>query len=129
MTTMDGHATDYGSEVEVEAAETGQTDEPAAVDLGGEPWEPDDDDSIVSDGLALFVRWERIQDRFVDEPRRAVEEADALVGEVVDDLARAFADRRERLEQQWNAGEEVSTEELRRALQRYRSFFRRLVTV
>ena len=128
MTTTDGHTTDYDSDLDGEAPGTAMTDEPAVVDLGGEPWEPDDD-AIVSDGLALFVRWERIQDRFVDEPRRAVEEADALVGEVVDELARAFADRRERLELQWNAGEEVSTEELRRALRRYRSFFRRLVTV
>lgn len=38
-------------------------------------------------------------------------------------------DQRERLELQWKAGQDVSTEDLRRALQRYRAFFQRLVAV
>lgn len=89
----------------------------------------EDDDVLVAGGGELLSQWERIQGRFVDEPRSAVEEADALVGRVVDDLSRAFAGQRERLERQWKAGEDVSTEELRRALQRYRAFFQRLVAV
>lgn len=106
-------------------------DEPMAGAMG-DPLaltEDEGDDVLLGNGAELFSRWERIQGRFVDEPRHAVEEADALVAQVVDDLSRAFADQREGLEHQWKAGEDVSTEELRRALQRYRAFFRRLVAV
>ena len=72
-------------------------------------------------------RWETIQTNFVDDPRRTVEEADELVAEVMRQLAESFAAERERLEQQWGRGEDVSTEDLRIALQRYRSFFQRLL--
>jgi hypothetical protein len=72
-------------------------------------------------------RWETIQTNFVDDPRRTVEEADELVAEVMRKLAESFAGERERLEQQWGRGEDVSTEDLRVALQRYRSFFQRLL--
>lgn len=74
-------------------------------------------------------RWEACQRGFVDEPRSSVEMADQLVADVVRDLAAQFADERQKLEQQWDRGEEVSTEELRLALQRYRSFFERLLKV
>ena len=73
-------------------------------------------------------RWQSLQARFVDEPRRTVEEADGLVREVVARLTESFGSERERLEGQWRSGEEVSTEDLRVALQRYRSFFERLLT-
>ena len=73
-------------------------------------------------------RWETIQTGFVDEPRRTVEQADELVAEVMRRLAESFADERERLEQQWGRGDDVSTEDLRLALQRYRSFFQRLLS-
>jgi|Tabmets5t2r1_1033131.scaffolds.fasta_scaffold12504_3 hypothetical protein len=73
-------------------------------------------------------RWERIQGSFVDEPRRAVEEADSLVAELMQQLAQSFAQERERLESQWDRGDKVSTEDLRVALQRYRSFFDRLLS-
>ena len=72
-------------------------------------------------------RWEKIQTGFVDEPRRTVEQADELVAEVMKRLAEGFATERERLEGQWGRGEDVSTEDLRVALQRYRSFFQRLL--
>ena len=42
-------------------------------------------------------------------------------------LAEGFAGAREDLEGQWSRGEDISTEDLRVALQRYRSFFRRLL--
>jgi hypothetical protein len=74
-------------------------------------------------------RWEKIQGGFVDEPRRAVEEADTLVAELMQQLADSFAKEREGLEGQWDRGDEVSTEDLRIALQRYRSFFDRLLSV
>jgi hypothetical protein len=79
------------------------------------------------DNDGFTSRWESIQTGFVDEPRRTVEQADELVAEVMKRLAEGFAGERERLEQQWGRGEDVSTEDLRVALQRYRSFFQRLL--
>jgi hypothetical protein len=73
------------------------------------------------------TRWEAVQVRFVDEPQRSVEEADALVTDLMRRLTETFADERASLEAGWEKGEEVSTEELRIALQRYRSFFDRLL--
>ncbi|MBV9002481.1 MAG: hypothetical protein JO304_25730 [Solirubrobacterales bacterium] len=73
-------------------------------------------------------RWEEVQTRFVDEPRGAVEEADGLVANLMQQLAEGFAQERERLEAQWGRGEDISTEDLRVALQRYRSFFHRLLS-
>jgi hypothetical protein len=73
-------------------------------------------------------RWETIQTGFVDEPRQTVEQADELVAQVMQRLAEGFAAERERLEQQWGRGEDVSTEDLRIALQRYRGFFQRLLS-
>jgi hypothetical protein len=72
-------------------------------------------------------RWEAIQTTFVDEPQRAVERADALVDSLANRLAETFSQQRSQLEGQWGRGEEVSTEDLRIALQRYRSFFERLL--
>jgi hypothetical protein len=74
-------------------------------------------------------RWDTIQTSFVDEPRPAVERADSLVAEVMQELARTFAEERQKLEAQWGRGDNVSTEDLRIALQRYRSFFSRLLTI
>jgi hypothetical protein len=76
----------------------------------------------------LRRRWEVIQTRFVDEPRGAVEDADGLVATLMQQLAEGFAKERERLEAQWDRGEDISTEDLRVALQRYRSFFQRLLS-
>jgi len=74
-------------------------------------------------------RWHRIQTGFVDEPRRAVEAADALVAELMQLLAQNFADERSKLEGRWDSDGDVDTEDLRVALQRYRSFFERLLAV
>ena len=93
--------------------------EPIADDAG--PLLPE------SQGSELQARWEAIQVRFVDDPRNAVEEADALVASTMQQLADGFASARENLEGQWSRGEDISTEDLRVALQRYRSFFRRLL--
>jgi glutathione S-transferase len=73
--------------------------------------------------------WERIQVGFVDEPRSAVEQADSLVASAMKRLAEVFAQERSNLEQQWGRGDNVSTEDLRLALQRYRSFFHRLLAI
>ena len=74
-------------------------------------------------------RWSEIQASFVDEPRRAVQQADTLVSDVISRIADSFGRERTQLEQQWDRGGDVSTEELRQALQRYRSFFSRLLTL
>jgi hypothetical protein len=75
------------------------------------------------------TRWEESQRNFVDDPRRSVEEVDSLVAETMKALARRFSEERDRLEEQWKRGEQVSTEDLRQALQRYRWFFQRLLAV
>jgi hypothetical protein len=74
-------------------------------------------------------RWTDIQTAFVDEPRRAVEQADELVAEVIKRLADSFAQERSKLEGQWGRGDKVSTEDLRVILQRYRAFFDRLLNI
>jgi hypothetical protein len=87
------------------------------------------DGPLVNDSTALRDRWEEIQTHFVDQPQGAVQEADDLVNDVIDELSKSFRDQRESLERGWRSGEDVSTEDLRTALQRYRSFFHRLVSV
>lgn len=77
----------------------------------------------------LRARWDAIQGSFVDEPRRAVEQADRLVAEAMKRLAEMFANERAKLDGQWDRGDSVSTEDLRLALRRYRSFFGRLLSV
>lgn len=77
----------------------------------------------------LRTRWKEVQTAFVDEPRKAVEQADGLVASAMKRLAEVFAEERSKLEQQWDRGDNVSTEDLRVALQRYRTFFDRLLSV
>ena len=74
-------------------------------------------------------RWTDIQTGFVDEPRRSVEDADSLVAQAMKRVAEVFAEERAQLERQWSQGQDVSTEDLRVALRRYRSFFDRLLSV
>jgi len=103
-----------------------------------EPVRRDDDqqvsgsatESVLSDDDAgeLGRRWDELQARFVDAPQEVVQDADRLVADVFDRVTRTFAEERGRLEEQWNRGEEASTEDLRVALQRYRSFFQRLLS-
>jgi hypothetical protein len=92
--------------------------------------------TTVSEPMPLFTesemgdfrsQWSKVQTGFVDEPRRTVEDADRLVAAVMQRLAEGFANERSALEKQWDRGDNVSTEDLRVALQRYRSFFDRLL--
>lgn len=76
----------------------------------------------------LRARWDKAQAMFVDEPRQAVQDADALVASAVKRIAELFAEERAKLEKQWDRGGEVSTEDLRQALRRYRGFFDRLLS-
>ena len=82
-----------------------------------------------ADADELRTHWDKIQAGFVDEPRKAVEDADGLVASAMKRLAETFADERSKLEQQWDRGDDVSTEDLRVALRRYRSFFGRLLAM
>jgi hypothetical protein len=79
------------------------------------------------DARGFQTRWDSIQGQFVDDPRHAVESADHLVAEAIQRLAQVFADERAQLERQWDRGDDVSTEDLRLALQRYRTFFQRVL--
>lgn len=74
-------------------------------------------------------RWQVIQGKFVDDPRDSVKQADDLVADIIKNVTMSFADRRIALEKQWNSGEDISTEDMRQALKRYRSFFERLLTL
>ena len=111
-----------------------QPDGPKLV-KGQEP-ETLDRAAAVSEPMPLFSesemgdfrsQWSKVQTGFVDEPRRTVEDADKLVAAVMQRLAEGFANERSGLEKQWDRGDNVSTEDLRVALQRYRSFFDRLL--
>jgi hypothetical protein len=82
--------------------------------------EPDELQGIIG-------RWREIQAEFVDEPRTAVRDADALVADLMQRMAAMFAGERKQLESQWASGGDVSTEDLRQGLRRYRSFFERLL--
>jgi hypothetical protein len=85
---------------------------------------------LLGEGEAISYRerWIAVQTRFVDEPRESVAAADGLVAEVMKRLAETFAAERADLETQWDRGDEVSTEDLRQAMRRYRSFFERLLS-
>ena len=82
-----------------------------------------------NDAQDFHSRWEKIQIGFVDEPRKAVELADELVASAIKRLAEVFTAERQKLEAEWDKTDNVSTEDLRIALRRYRSFFDRLLSV
>src|SRR6478672_5543401 len=120
---------DPGSSVEMGGADTSLTRDPVP-DTETEPAGTDDEPLFPNDQRERFTdRWQEIQISFVDQPREAVSGADALVADLMQRLAASFAQERERLEAQWDRGDDVSTEDLRVALTRYRSFFDRLLSV
>jgi hypothetical protein len=119
------------SSAEGRASEDATTAEPGASGAG-EQRSPGRDDGqaplfAAQEGDRLRGEWESVQAAFVDDPRAAVQRANALVSEVVQNLTESFTTAQSRLEQQWSQGEDVSTEDLRQALHRYRSFFERLL--
>ena len=109
----------------------GPADEPLARDEAGEGSDAAAEAGSLlpaDQGERFTGRWQEIQAGFVDEPRQSVERADALVADLMQRLAASFSEERERLEGQWDRGDEVSTEDLRVALTRYRAFFDRLLS-
>jgi hypothetical protein len=130
-----------GDQADTRAADSGAG---SAVDTGGGLGSAPGDARVQADRAAgteheplfphdqsqLFTsRWQEIQTSFVDHPRDAVAKADTLVADLMQRLAASFSQERERLEGQWDLGDDVSTEDLRVALTRYRSFFDRLLSV
>lgn len=113
-----------GSAASEQAPLRGLPDESSAERLAQE------DHALLEPGDAkdFRVKWQDIQSDFVDHPKDAVREADTLVAEVMRTLAASFASHKDGLERQWAQGEDVVTEDLRIALQRYRSFFNRLLS-
>jgi len=77
----------------------------------------------------LRTHWDNVQTGFVDEPRAAVQQADELVARAMKHIAESFANERRNLEQQWDRGDEVNTEDLRQSLRKYRTFFQRLLSI
>jgi hypothetical protein len=80
-----------------------------------------------SEAESFWERWKRVQAAFVDNPRQALDQANGLVGEVMKRLIDIFAEEQRNLEGKWASGEDVTTEEMRVALQHYRDFFERLL--
>ena len=97
-----------------------QKQQKASAENGGSLLPADQNERFTS-------RWEEIQASFVDEPQKSVEEADSLVSDLMQRVTTGLSSERERLEKQWAAGDDVSTEDLRVALTRYRTFFDRLL--
>jgi hypothetical protein len=125
LTTSDIAASDARrmEAVERERADRAEAGGRQAVDEGPTPL-------FGNDELTGYrTRWSAIQTGFVDEPRKAVEEADTLVAELMKRLAEGFAQERNQLEGHWERSDQVSTEDLRIAMRRYRSFFERLLSV
>jgi len=84
---------------------------------------------VRSEAQDLRTKWDKIQIAFVDEPRKAVKDADDLVASATKRLAEIFTEERSQMEREWDRGDDVSTEDLRVALRRYRSFFDRVLAV
>ncbi|GAA5059473.1 hypothetical protein [Streptomyces similanensis] len=111
----------------------GRTDFAGTADTRDAKPAADADDELprlldATDEQSFRDRWRETQSKFVDDPRDAVHSADTLVADVIRTLAATFAEHKQGLEGQWSQGEQVDTEELRRALRRYRSFFNRLLS-
>jgi hypothetical protein len=121
----------YQPPVEPGHASTDTSQTPAASHAAPVGTAESSDAMLFADGelTDMRARWVEVQSAFVDDPRDCVQKADSLVADVVDKLTASFSGARTHLEEQWSRGEEVSTEDLRIALKRYREFFERLLAV
>ena len=122
-----------GREPAAPSAPPAPRDENDAIPRGAAPAEVTSDDEDVTlldeaEADGFLERWREVQTRFVDDPQGAVRDGDSLVAELMQSLARRFSQHKHDLEEQWQSGAEPGTEELRVALQQYRSFFHRLLT-
>jgi hypothetical protein len=134
--TTDAERPEYSvDQVGDDQAPTDETAYPAdetayPADADATPTTRNVDEPLVptTEGVDFKARWDVIQQGFVDDPRTAVTDADKLVGDVLDRLSTTFDEQHRTLEGQWSNGE-PDTEDLRSALQRYRAFFERLLTI
>ncbi len=127
--TFPGESTDESS---AESTDTpGRSAKDEAPEAQAEADADAEDESLQllapEDEEGFRSRWQEVQNEFVDDPRDAVHAADALVADVMQQLATTFAEHKQELEGQWNRGEQANTEDLRLALRHYRSFFNRLL--
>ncbi len=111
----DAERTDLGERTDLDERDTGRS-------TTAEPLLGPTESKRFSD------EWRAVQSQFVDEPREAVEQADRLVADLMQRLASEFTETRSNLERQWDGHDDISTEELRVAMTRYRSFFERLLS-
>jgi hypothetical protein len=125
-----GYDDDNAASFAADGASSGYADR-GATNSGGGVVAADSESraSLLEDGelQSITMRWKDIQAEFVDEPSEAVQEADALVAELMQRLAEMFATERTGLETRLAGDNQVSTEDLRQGLRRYRSFFERLL--
>ena len=118
-----------GSDVDAVADQDRRNGRPLSVDGAGPGPEATTGDlgststALVSNSESFRARWSSVQVGFVDDPRRAVEEAEQLVTDVIADLVDGFGQRRRELERNGSG----STDEMRMAFQGYRDFFDRLL--
>ncbi|MEY4582099.1 MAG: hypothetical protein RL701_6802 [Pseudomonadota bacterium] len=117
----DAREDETGTYARVENTRTPTSDE--RPELSATPYLSDQTSSQAGE------RWQRIQGEFVDDPRKSVNEAHELVSELMQRVVDTFAKERNDLEQQWSGGGDVSTENLRVCMQRYRAFFSRLLPI
>jgi hypothetical protein len=84
---------------------------------------------LLPDATQLRGNWQQVQATFVDDPRGSVAEAAALVDHAAQALVGALQQRQRRLRESWDStdgatdGASPGTEELRVAMQRYRTLF------
>ncbi|WP_437724192.1 hypothetical protein [Sorangium sp. So ce861] len=96
----------------------------------GEPWPERSPVLTPDEARELSERWSAIQAGFIEAPRLSVEQADALLAEVIQRVAQSFREERGELQRLLDGAPgqpEASTEELRLALRRYRSLLGRLL--
>ena len=140
---MNGEPRDASTAAEVRPSASG----PAASTLGDRPLlEPANTDGVTLTTVSkedailapLFTqeaaadfrtRWDLVQRSFVDNPQEAVQAGDELVAQVIESLTETFSGQRSQLESELNQTDRSSTENLRLALRRYRSFFERLLAI
>jgi hypothetical protein len=116
-------------ETRTEETRTGQTPTEQMPQQAAQPDDERRERLVPEDHAASYgSRWDAVKGTFVDEPREAVAQADALVGELLDELETLFREQRRSIERGLDA-DETSTEDLRTALRRYRSFFERLLAI
>src|SRR5512142_3217699 len=123
-------AEDRENQADGHAADT--TKEPEEKDQQVQVEQPENLEPLFDEEEAKHFRdqWINIQSKFVEDPKASVREADKLVADVLKSVTMSFHDRRTSLEKRWNNGNnDVSTEDLRQMVKRYRAFFNRLLTL